>query len=487
MLQQRLLLFFVEILYLIQIQQYTVWRKHSIQLRNDCFNIRYSRRCCVQFIESAVSCLGDYAGNGGFTKYDVNDNVVDTFGDVSDSLSDAAESISDAADEFEEVFDWIEVRLEEVEEAINLLSAQIENATYYSDKNKIIDEVIGANNLKLTNLEAGYKEYADYAAKLLTEIPEKYHDAVKNGAIAIEKFVGEADEATLEAINNYRDWAQKAADLKQQAEEVITTIRDLAIQKIDNAQDSGNVRLEGENLQNEKLQNAIDLMEEMGEVASSVYYGINGGDAASSTGMFENAYKKIEYMTKARDAMQAAFNDAVKAGQIIRGSNEWYEQLHKLYEADAEIDEATKELEEFQNAINDIYWDNFDELINRLDYLKNETQNLIDIMENSGDLVAEPIKRKHDGGTVEFWTEDDVEFTKEGIASLGLYAQQMEIAEYTAKQYAEAIDDLDKEFKAGKYSESEYLEKLNELKDGQYENIEGCKDRRDRSCGKAAW
>ena len=48
----------------------------------------------------------------------------------------------------------------------------------------------------------------------------------------------------------------------------------------------------------------------------------------------------------------------------------------------------------------------------------------------------------------------------------------MEIAECKARQHAEAIDDLNKDFKAGKYSESEYLEKLNELTSAQYDSIE---------------
>lgn len=368
---------------------------------------------------------------------------------------------SDNSDKFEEVFDWIEVRLEELEEAIGLLEAALENASNYVSKNNIIDEIIDINNIKLANLKAGYQEYADYASKLLAKIPEEYRDAAQNGAIAIEEFVGEADEKTLEAIQNYREWTQKSADLKQQIEEVITTIRDLAIQKFDNAYEAGDVRATVEDSQTEKLQNAVDYDEERGLITSDAYY----------VAMMENSNKKIEYLTNARKAMQKELNAAVEAGQIERGSNEWYELIDQMYQIDASIDEATIELEEFQNAINDLYWDNFEQLTNRLDYLKDETKSLIDLMAND-DLVADPTKRKYEGGTIEYWTADDVKWTDEGIASLGLYAQQMEIAEYTARQYAEAIDDLEKDYKAGLYSENEYIEKLEELKDSQYENIE---------------
>lgn len=403
----------------------------------------------------------EFDGKGGWTEYDVNNKVVDSMNGTTSALSKAAEALSNASDEFSEVFDWIEVRIEELDETLGLLESQIENAVHYSEKNTIIDDLIDTNKVKLDNLEAGYQKYADYAAELLTKVPREYHDAVKNGAIEIEAFVGEVDEKTLEAIQNYREWAQKAADFKQQANEILTTIRDLAIQKFDNAYEAGNVRATVEDSQTEKLQNAVDYDEERGLITSDAYY----------IAMMENSNKKIEYLTNAREAMQKELNAAVEAGQIQRGSNEWYELLDQMYQIDSEIDQATIELEEFQNAINDLYWDNFDQLINRLDYLSNETKNLIDLMD-SEDMVIDPVKRKYENGTVEYWTADDVEWSKEGLASLGLYAQQMEIAEYKAKQYAEAIDDLTKEYNAGHYSENEYYEKLNELKDAQYESIE---------------
>ena len=406
-----------------------------------------------------------WTGTGYSSWDDTTYDAADTLQSAANSISDSADSLSDATNDFEEVFDWVEVRLQEIDETLDLLDARLENAVTYVNKNSIIDQMISTNNSKLTNLSAGLEKYTQYAAKLLAEIPAKYQTAAQNGMIAITEFAGEADEATVEAIDNYREWAQKVADLRQQLEETKTTIRDLAIEQFDNAREYYDVRVTVEDSQTEKLQNAVDYDEERGLITSDAYY----------IAMMENSNKKIEYLTNARKAMQKELDDAVKAGQLVRGSNEWYELINQMYEIDASIDEATIELEEFQNTINDLYWDNFDELINRLDYLKNETQSLIDLMDNA-DMVTKPDGKTYEGGTVKYWTADDVQWTEEGIASLGLYAQQMEIAEYTARQYAEAIDDLEKDYKAGKYSENEYLEKLNELKDAQYENIEAYYD-----------
>lgn len=368
---------------------------------------------------------------------------------------------SGGSDDFEETIDWIEIRLEELDEALSKLNAELENAVGYVAKNNKIDEMIAKNREKYADARAGSDYYENYAQQYWNKIPEQYREWAKNGEIAITDFTGDASEATVEAIQKYRDYIQKAADLNQQAEEVITEIRDLAIQKIDNIQDFGSVKTDIEDAQTEKLQNQVDLDEESGKITSAEYY----------TAMMENSGKKIEYWKPILADMQKEFDEAVEAGIIQVGSTEWYENLAKLYEVQAEIDTATMELEQFQNAINDIYWDNFDQLINRLDYLKDETQNLIDLMDNEK-MVITP--ETEDG-----WSADQVQWTDEGLASLGLYAQQMEIAERKSRQYAEAIDDLTKEYEAGHYSEDEYLEKLNELKDGQYESIEAYYDAQD--------
>lgn len=376
-------------------------------------------------------------------------------------LSNAADNLSDSADKFEEVFDWIEVRLEEIEEQLSLLNAQLENAVGYQAQNQIIDAELNVNDIKLKNLEAGMEEYEKYGSALLSKVPAAYREAAQNGAIAIEEFAGEADEATLEAIKNYREWIQKSADLKQQIEETKAEISALAKQKFDNltAQFENEIGLI--EAANDKLDAQISLMEDRGYVAAKEYYEM----------MAENTAARQEALRKERDAAQAVLDAEVLAGRIKVGSDDWYDAINVLYDIDASIVECTSDLEGFQNAINDIYWDNFDELLRRYDYISEEAQNIVDLLSRD-DMV---VKMDNENG----WSADEVEWTKEGIASLGLYAQQMEVARRKAKEYNKAIADLTKDYEDGKYSESEYLEKLNELKNDQYDAIKSYHDAED--------
>lgn len=367
----------------------------------------------------------------------------------------------DDSDKFEETIDWIEIRMEELDETLAKLNAELENLVGYAEQNNKIQEIINTNKKKLADSELGATEYMSEAQKYFDKIDPKYQNKAKDGAIDIDDFAGDADEKTVEAIQKYREYAQKAADLKRQVDEIKTEISNLAKQKFDNVATQYENEISLIENVNEQLDAQVSLMEDRGYVAATAYY----------EAMMNQATNRQEKLKAEKDALQDVLDAEVAAGNIKVNSDAWYEMVNAIYDVDAAIVECTSDLESFQNAINDIYWENFDELVNRLDYLKNETQNLIDLMDKD-DMVITP--ETEDG-----WGADQVEWTKEGLASLGLYAQQMEIAEYQARQYAEAIKDLTADYQAGKYSESEYLAKLNELKDAQYDSIEAYYDAQD--------
>ena len=375
-------------------------------------------------------------------------NAADSISGAADSLSSSA---SDAADEFREVFDWIEVRLEEINEDINLRSAQLENKIGHKNQNKTVDQIIDLNQKLYDNLIAGSKKYYSYANKLLSKVPAEYREAAKDGTIAIEAFVGEADEKTLEAIQEYREWVQKGDEAAQQAEETLTEISNLAKQAVDNiAQDYDNKR--------SLRDNKIDQYEAYNEFLETD----QGFESASIyQAMIQENNKIISGLEKQRNEMQTELNKRVESGEIKKYSQDWYDAVNDIAAVDTEIIELKTDTENYQDAINELHWEKFDALMSRIEMVSEETENMIDILGNK-DLVDE-------SGN---WTD-------EGIASLGLYAQQMEAAEVQAKKYQEEIDYLNKNWKKLGYTEEEYIEKLDELKSGQYDAIQAYHDSKD--------
>lgn len=389
-----------------------------------------------------------FSGDGGYTKYDVNDNVVDKFGNAVDKFADATD---EASDEFEETFDWIAVRIEELDEKIGLKQAQLENAIGATAKNKIIDSLIEVNQVKYENLIAGANEYYAYAKKLLGSVPAEFREAAQNGSIAITEFKGKVSEEGYNAIQEYREWVQKGADATQQAEEVITEIRSLAQQAFDNVSEEYDSKVSVPEAKNAKLEAAMNLAEEQGKPGSSLWY----------NAMRDNTELVIERKQKERNKLQAVLDDKVQKGQVTKYDSVWYDMVAEIMAVDEEIIELNTDLEGYQNAINELHWENFDENIERLQNISDETQDLIDLLSEK-DLFDE-------NGV---WSD-------EGITTIGLYGQQMENAKLQAKKYANEIDDLTKRYKQGLISEGEYADKLAELKKGQQGAIKSYNDAAD--------
>lgn len=382
---------------------------------------------------------------------DVGNRLFDASDSLSSAAGDISSSASDAADEFREVFDWIEVRLEEINEDINLRSAQLENKIGYKNQNKTVDQIIELNQKLYDNLIAGANKYYAYAEKLLSKVPTEYREAAQDGTIAIEEFVGEADEKTLEAIQEYREWVQKGDEAAQQAQETLTEISNLAKQAIDNiSQNYDNKNSLREN-KKDQLEAYNDLIETTEGFESENIY----------KQLIKENNKIISNLQTQRDKMQAELNKRVESGEIKKYSQDWYDAVNDIAAVDTEIIELKTDTENYQDAINELHWEKFDALIGRIEAVSKEVENLIDILSNE-DMVDE-------SGN---WTD-------EGITTLGLYAQQMEAAEVQAKKYQEEIDYLNENWQELGYTEEEYIEKLGDLKDGQYDAIQAYHDSKD--------
>ena len=374
-----------------------------------------------------------------------------TYYDAADSLSDAADDLSDAANDFEKMFDWFEVLIEEIDQDLSYLAAALENAVGVDAKNNIQDQMININKLKLTELGEGYQLYADYAAELLAKVPEQYRDLAQQGGVALTRFLGEANQEVVEAINNYREWADKAENIRTQQQEINKEIASLALQKVQTINDEYDRQITLLTARNDLLQANIDLLEEEGNRVSAVMY----------EEQIQNTQKELELLQKKREEMQKEFDAQVSAGNIEVNSEKWYEGISAIQEVDKAIIECNTDIEGFQNSINQLHWDNFEKIIEAIDNVGEEISNLRDLIDEED--IADEFGN---------WTD-------KGITAMGLLAQEMERAKYRSQQYADEIQYLNQAYAAGEYSTDEYNEKLQELKKGQFDSIKAYEDAKD--------
>lgn len=372
-----------------------------------------------------------------------------TYDDDNDNDND------DDKDDAEEVVDFIEMKLEEIEALIEKITTKISNflddTTSIQKKDEHYDKLVQAEKDKAETYSKASQTYNSKAEDALSRVPEEYRDMARNGAIDIKDFVGEDQVAVAEAIQEYRDWAAKADEAENKHLEAIAAISAYRVEQLEDiASDFENI-IGITQSHSDLLQAEMDYVEESGNRLSASYY----------EELKKNSQSKLDDLQNKRSSLQKILDDAVASGDVAVGSDDWYTMVNAINEVDQEIINCKTEMEKFQNAINELYWDNFDKFIDEIDNVNSELSNLQDLISNA-DMVDE----------MGNWTD-------EGITSLGLLAQQMENAQFKSQQYGEAIEKLKKDYAAGLYSTDEYNEKLAELTDGQYDAIQSYEDAKD--------
>ena len=369
--------------------------------------------------------------------------------DSADSISDASSAVEDAADDAKQTIDFIEYKLEEIENSITNMTNRVENflddTSQTKEKNSLYDSIVNAEKQKASTYFAAAELYNKKAAQLLSEVPSQYQDMAKNGAITIKDFIGESEGAIADLIEEYRTWVTKAEDSENN---YLSTIAEISAKRLEQLQDvaddfDNNIGLTER--QASLLQGEMDILEEAGERLSENFY----------KELMKNSQKQIADLNDKRAFLQSILDEAVKSGDVKVGSDDWYKMVNDIYDVDDAMLECKKDMEGFQNSINDLYWDNLDKLIEKIDSVDSELSHLYNLVSDEEKVV-----------------DEFGNWTKDGITALGLLAQQLEVANFKVEQYGEAIARLEKDYAAGLYSTDEYNEKLTELKEKQWDEIE---------------
>ena len=140
---------------------------------------------------------------------------------------------------------------------------------------------------------------------------------------------------------------------------------------------------------------------------------------------------------------------------------EWVKAQAEIRATEKAIWDSEVAMAEFNKRVRDLEIEKFEEFIKRIEDVVTELDNVYDLLSKE-DVATE------DGA----WTE-------EGVASLGLMYQKMEIAKKQMQEYQEEIDKLTASYRAGEISEQEYNDRLVELKNSQWDAIDSYESAKD--------
>lgn len=374
---------------------------------------------------------------------------------VQKALDDANKSASSSAketeDTYEELFDFFERRIEVLNDALDLLKSNLENVVGADAKNTLIDAQIGINKESINNYTDALAMYTQKANEALAKIPVEFQSKIVDGSVSITDFIGSGNEDLVDAINEYKDWAGKISDCKKEIADLKQALEDLELSKFNNIVDDFTNQFDIRDNSKDLINKQIDLFEEAGQMTGKGFY----------EGLIKESEGQLSILQQEKEKLVTQLNSALDSGNVEVGSEAWLSMIDSLNEVDASILDCKKDIEEFNNSIQELHWEVVERIQKNFDGISDEIKNIIGLIDEVDVSDAEGI------------------WSKEGLAQLGLYAQEYEKAIYAANMYGEEIEQLNQAYIRGEYSATEYQDKLIELKNAQWDEINASESAKD--------
>ena len=191
------------------------------------------------------------------------------------------------------------------------------------------------------------------------------------------------------------------------------------------------------------VSNSLNIAEAKGRLIGEAYYTRQADAVKSDMQLKQEEAEKL----------------AKKLSTIKFGSDEWYEAQDALNGVYESIQQDEQELVEFQKSINELKFDRFDELLNKLGDITDETDFLIDMLDSDN-----------------LFNSDTGIISQDGITAMGLTAQNYDTYLAEAQKYKDAIADLNEMYNDGEIGLTDYNSKLREYQQGQRDSIKSANE-----------
>ena len=358
----------------------------------------------------------------------------------------------------EESFDWIEVRLKRLQEAYARLD-KVTGAVYetWIDRNDALNDSIKITKEQLDAAKAAAESYKNHRDEVqIAQLKdEDYDENSKKQREYDEKQRAEAEKIwksgkyqkliqegkigkdDIEKISNHwlTDAMNQFIELNDKYISADDSYRDYLDQYYNDHQEIfDNIKSEFEGIlglwdaEGDAIDKLIERTEEHGYFVSEKYY---DKKKALVQDRIDAETQKLHDLTKARD-------EAVASGAIQEGGEAWVNMTKDIEDAKNEINGYYTELIKLDNEQRQLRWDGFDYAIEKLDKMNEETEFLIDLLDNKDLFNFEYDERGH--------KTYDGTMSDRGWAAAGLHASQYNKellkSKYAAEQLAEVEEQL---------------------------------------------
>ena len=415
-----------------------------------------SRGVLVGGLSHAMGTTGDAfsvgSGAGRTTKKTTTNNANKSSGKKNSgggNNSNKSSNNNNSNNNTAETFDWVEVKIQRLEEAIAQLDSIIDSVyntwdTRNNNLNKDLTKVGEEIDLQKRAIET----YNNYLKTI--GLSQTYINKIKKGELKIEDI---KDDKLKEKIQKYQEYYNKVVQCQTSLTELKEREKELVAQRFTNYQTWYEERLQDLDFRIEMMETLSDQAEKSGRLMTGYYAGI----------MRDTEEAKIKVLKREYNQLVAELEQATNSNTIAKWSEQWYEMCASIDEVSQAIVEAENNVIEYQNTIREYEWERFDKTLDRIGQIADETEWLNELLE--------------EGKSFE---EETGRYTELGSARMGLLAIQYDTYLNESARYAAELKNIEEELsKKGNEYNQDLLDRRNELLEAQRDAISNALKERD--------
>ena len=348
----------------------------------------------------------------------------------SKSSSSSSSKASEEAEKFEETIDWIETKIARIERVIDQLDVKASNVyRSWSERNTTLANQISEVGNEIDIQQKAYDRYMQEANSI--GLSETYASKVRNGTIDIETIT---DESLKEKIDDYQKYFEAALDCKDAIEELRETESELYAQRVENVATQYEGILGVIEHEKNMIEEYISQSEANAQLISGEYY----------KALISNENETVSKLQEQKNKMLSELQAGMNSGKIVKYTEGWYELCGQIDEVTLSIAESQTQIKEWNQTIQQLSWETFDLLQDKISAVSEEADFLIELMSSD---------KLHD---------DKGRLTDEGSATMGLHGQNYNAYMYQADLAAKEAERLKKQMSSDGY-DTELEERYREM------------------------
>ncbi len=394
-------------------------------------------------------------------------------GDTSGSGSSSSGSHANKVNkDSEESFDWIEVKIQRLNEEISRLDKTVgdvyenwseRNSSLEDELDKVAEEMAvhqhayerylaNANAVKVSNkpkeedYEDNEKQYeydlAQYNEAVRLWNTGDYKRKIQEGLIGAGDIEKIQNKYLVDTINEYTELYQKAVDAGDAIQDDKIKLGELNRTRFDHIKTEYEELISGFEHLGNVLDQRISRMEEHGYFVNANYY----------KRQLQNEQKHYDKLTEEYNKLTDARQQALDSGAIELNSEAYHEMTSEINSVAEAIEESASNTVKWQKAIRDLGFEIFEWIEEKVTNISTEIEFLVGLL---GDYKL---------------VDEQGYLNDRGYATLGLHTSQYNIAMKQAEDYRDKILEIQQEL-VDDPSNKEKLDQLDEYKQKEQESI----------------